>query len=202
MTHAQAFVSRAARTAGAALVCTLLLAGPLLAAEGGEPTDQLFGDIGHAIAAVIVFLGLLVVLRKYAWGPLVTQLEHREKSIAETLEQAQKRQQEAQDLLAQYRSRLDAAQAEAGELLAQARRDAADARERVLAIAQEEAHKAAETARQDIERAKRDALTELHQATANLAADIARRVIRKQLSADDQKRLMQDSLEEIRRQAV
>ena len=105
-------------------------------------------------------------------------------------------------MLAQYRARLDASQAEAAELLAQARKQAADARDLVVAAAQEESRKLTESARQEIGRAKVEAMGELHEATARLAAEIAAKVVRKALTPEDHRRLLEDSLQEIRERAV
>lgn len=172
------------------------------ASEGGSSGDFYFGDVGQSIVTLFIFAVLVFVLGRWAWKPLVAQLEKREQSIAQTIEEAQKRQKDAEGLLAEYRARLDAAQAEAAELLAQARRQAAEARDTVVAAAQEESRKLTESARQEIERAKADAMTDLHEATARLAADIAGKVLRKTLTAEDHRRLMNDSLLEIRERAA
>ncbi len=178
-----------------AAMAVVLVASPALAAEGDS---ALTGGPGQAVATIIIFLGLLAVLGKWAWKPLVAQLEKREQSIAKTIEDAQKRQKDAEGLLAQYRARLDKAEAEAQQLLAQSRRDAAAAREKVLAAAQEEAAKAAQSARREIEQAKQEAISELYDTTADLATDVAARLIRKNLTADDRKRMLNESLAEIR----
>ena len=177
----------------------LWLPSAALAGEEGSSNAFYFGDVGQAVVTLTIFLLLFFVLGKYAWKPLTAQLEKREKSIQETIEQAQKRQKDAEALLAEYRSRLDMAQAEVAELLVSGRAEAASARETVLAAAQQEAHRAGQQAREEIERAKRDALNEMYDATASLAADVAGKLIRKNLTSDDQKRLLQDSLQEVRK---
>ncbi len=177
----------------------LSLPSAALAGEEGGSNAFYFGDVGQAVVTLTIFLLLFFVLGKYAWKPLTAQLEKREKSIQETIEQAQKRQKDAEALLAEYRTRLDMAQAEVAELLASGRAEAASARETVLAAAQQEAHRVGQQAREEIERAKRDALNEMYDATASLAADVAGKLIRKNLTSDDQKRLLQDSLQEVRK---
>jgi len=172
-----------------------------MAAEAAEAEPSVFGNLGPAISVIVIFLVLLAVLGKWAWKPVVSQLEMREKSIADTIADAQERNSEAEALLAQYRARLDAAAAESKELLATARREAVEAREHVLAAAQQEVQKASESARAEIERAKKEALSELYDKTAQLATEVAGRVIRRNLTSDDRKRLMNDSLEEIRLRA-
>jgi F-type H+-transporting ATPase subunit b len=175
-----------------------LLTSVAAASEGGEGGPSMFGDAGQAVVTIFIFLVLVFVLGRWAWKPLVTQLEKREKTIAQTIEDAQKRNQEAEELLAQYRARLDAAHAEGAELLAQSRLQAAEARDKVLADAQEQTHKLTESARQDIEQAKKQAVSELYETTAQLAADVAARVLKKQLTPQDHQRLLSESLQDMR----
>jgi F-type H+-transporting ATPase subunit b len=174
-------------------------AGPAWAEEGKGGMD--FGDVGQAIAAMLIFLILLVVLGKWAWKPIATQLRLREQEIADTMARSQKREQESQELLAQYKARLDRADADAQEVLARTRKEAAEARQSILTTAHDESHKFAEQARQEIEQAKQSAMNELYDVTANLATEMAGRIIRKNLSPEDQGELLQESLEDIRRRA-
>lgn len=184
------------------MVCAAvaLSAGPALASEGGGP--DFYGGIGQAIVTIFIFGVLVLVLGKWAWKPLVAQLEKRERSIAQAIADSQNRQKEAEELLARYKARLDAAQAEAAEVLAEARRTAAEARELVLAGAQQESRKLTDDARQEIGLAKIEAIGELHEATAGLAADIAAQVIGRHMTSEDHRRLLNDSLEEIRQRAA
>ena len=195
-------VHRLYRMALGSLTALCCLTAAAQASEGEGGGSFTFGDPGQAIVTIVIFILLFLVLGRWAWKPLVTQLEKREKTIAQTIEDGQTRQKEAEELLAQYRARLDASQAEAAELLAQARKQAADARDLVVAAAQEESRKLTESARQEIGRAKVEAMGELHEATARLAAEIAAKVVRKALTPEDHRRLLEDSLQEIRERAV
>lgn len=172
-------------------------AGVACAAERGG--EMYFGDIGQAIAAVIIFALLLVVLGRYAWRPLVAQLERRERRIAETIERAQRAEHDAHELLEGYQSRLRNVEEQAKEILSESRKEAAGAREQVLAEARHEARKSAEAQRLEIEQAKQDALTELRRRTADLASDMAGRILKDRLGPDDHRRLLGGSLDEIRR---
>jgi F-type H+-transporting ATPase subunit b len=187
------------------LACLAVLAVSALPAWAGEAessNDFYFGDGGQALVTIIIFALLLFVLGKYAWKPLTAQLEKREKSIQDTIDEAIKQETDAADLLARYREQLAAAQAQVAELLAKGRHEAASAREIVLAAAQAEVQKAGESARQEIEQAKLNALNELYDATAHLAADVAGQVLRKNLTPADHSRLLDDSLAEIRKKGL
>ena len=172
------------------------LSAPALAAE-----EFTYGNAGEAVAAIVIFLLLLVVLGKWAWKPIVKQLQMREESISGQIQEAQRRQKEAQELLDQYKAQLAAAQKEVEELLSQGRREAAQAREQIVAAAQEEGKKAIDRAGEDIEQAKRTALRELYETTATLAVDVAGKIIRKTLQPQDHRDLVEQSLQEIRLRA-
>lgn len=171
----------------------------LQAAQGSGSMHT--GDLGQAIFTVVIFLVLLAVLGKWAWKPILQQLQQREKGIQDAIERAEKRETEAATVLKDYQLQLESVQLEARELLDQARREAAENGEKVLQAAQEEARKSADSAREAIEQARQEALRELHDHTAQLAVDVAGQVLRKQLSPDDHQRLVRESLEEIRTQA-
>jgi F-type H+-transporting ATPase subunit b len=167
-----------------------------LAAEGeGGPY---FGDIGVTVATVAIFLLLLTVLRKFAWKPILDQLQKREKGIADSISSAEQREKQAQELLTSYRARLDQIEAEARQILAKGRQEGIEAREKLLAEAREEARKISEEQRRDIERSKQEALRELYDRTAQLAAEMASQVLSRRLSPDDQRKIMTASLGEIR----
>jgi F-type H+-transporting ATPase subunit b len=180
-----------------AVAAPLLMAVPVQAAQQGLHP----GDAGQAVATILVFVVLLLVLRKWAWGPIITQLQQRERAIADAVAKAQKRQTEADDLARHYKTRLESAHAEVEELLAEARREAGEAREQILASAREEAQRTQHLARRELERARREAMKELHGAAAGLATDLAGRLIRRNLTEEEHRRMLNESLEEIRQQA-
>jgi F-type H+-transporting ATPase subunit b len=184
-----------------ALVALTVLGGaaPAWAEEGKGGMD--FGDVGQAIAAMLIFLILLAVLGKWAWKPIATQLRLREQEIADAMARSQKRENESQELLAQYKARLDRADADAQEVLARTRKEAAEVRQSILTTAHDESRKFAEQARQEIEQAKQSAMNELYDVTASLATEMAGKIIHKNLTPEDQGALLQESLEDIRRRA-
>jgi len=178
-------------------VATLLFAAaPALSAEGGQL--PYFGDLGQAIAALLIFALLLAVLGRYAWKPLLAQIRRREQAMADALERSQKREAEAEELLRRYRARMDTAEGEAHELVSRGRKEAAEVREQVLTAAREEAARSTAAAREEIVQAKEAALRELYSSAADLAVDLAERVIGKNLTAQDHARILEESLQQIR----
>jgi F-type H+-transporting ATPase subunit b len=156
-----------------------------------------FGDAGTALATVAIFLLLLLVLGKFAWKPILAQARRREASIQSALDAASEREHKSQELLEAYRAKLDGIGEEARAVLARSRQEGAAARESLLAEAREEARKLSDEQRRDIEQAKADALRELYEKTAALAADMAGQVLRRRLSAQDQGRILDRSLGDI-----
>ena len=184
----------------AALLAIGLSAAPALGDEGGG--GLYFGDLGQAVAAVLIFGALLLILGRYAWKPILAQLKHREEVIAATIHSAEKREKQAEALNVEYEQRLAGAEEEAGAILSEARADAARQREKVLADAREEARQYAESAKAELEKAREQALAELRAVAAEVATDAAGRIIRRSLDPEDHRRLVQESLDEIRRRAA
>lgn len=199
MTHALStrIVRASAVLIGAA--AWLMAAAPALA-EGspGEKTPPYYGDLGQAFMILAVFGGLMFILGKYAWKPIIGQLQRREKEIGEKLNDTERRNRESKELEAHYHARLDRADAEAKQLLSKSLEEAAKAREELLAAAREEGSRTIETAKIEIEMFKKAAIEELQQATANMAVSIAGEIIRDQLSTEKQQELVEQSLTRIR----
>jgi F-type H+-transporting ATPase subunit b len=176
----------------------LLSASSAWAAEPEGGGGDLFGTFGQAAASLLIFGILFWILGKWAWKPILSQLEAREKKIADTIEQAQNRQEEAQRLLAQYQARLAAAEEQAAALVAESRKEANVAREKILQHAAEEAQNTAKQLRREIEAAKQEALREAYDSVATLATEIAGRIIRRNLRPEDQRQIVEESLQDIR----
>lgn len=187
------FDGRAAAAAGATLLCGAAVA---LAGEG-ESLDP--GTIGQAIATIAIFVVLLLILGRWAWKPIITQLRRREEIVAGVVQRAEQREVEAQQILEDYRAQLQRAQAESEQLLSKAGEEADAQRKRIVAEARGEAAAAAREATAEIERAKQEVVEELHESAARLAAEIAEGILRRSISPADRERLMAESLQEIRR---
>jgi len=183
----------------AAAAATLLCCG---VAHGAAPLAAYYpGDIGQAVAAVAAFGLLLAILGRWAWKPVISQMHQREEDIAGASRRAEQTEQEANDLLAYYKARLGRAEADAQSLLAKTREEAGRIRDKALQDSQAETRRDAARGRQDIERAKQQAMIELREATARMASQIAGKVVGEELSQADQDRLLERCLQEIVKQA-
>jgi F-type H+-transporting ATPase subunit b len=157
-------------------------------------TDPLSFDPDLAIFTLGVFVILLVVLRKFAWGPIMGALERREHNIAEHISQAERNHEQARLLLADYEKRLAGAANEVRELLDEARRDAEHTKQSILAEARQGAE--AEKARgiREIEAATDAALETLAERSSQLAVDLAGKIVAAHLTKDDHARLIQEAV--------
>lgn len=202
MTHALGTNIGIASAALAGAAAWLLAAAPALAEDGpAEKSSPYYGDLGQAFMILAVFAGLMFILGKYAWKPIIGQLQRREKEIGEKLQDTERRNRESKELEAHYHARLDRADAEAKQLLAKSLEEAAKAREELLAAARDEGSHTIEAAKDEIELFKQAAIEELQQATAKMAVSIAREIIQDQLSPAKQEELVEQSLRRIRARA-
>src|SRR4029450_10132488 len=83
------------------------------------------GDVGNALWTVVIFVLVVLVLGKFAWGPILNQLKTREKFIHDALSSAKQQREAAEATLKEYGEKLRAARAEADAIIAQSRTDAA-----------------------------------------------------------------------------
>lgn len=185
-------------TVGAAFL-VVLLAAPALAAEGahGEETNIFNADIGNFIFTLIIFGLVIWILGKFAWRPLLNVLNEREKTIRDSIEQAREERAQAERLLADYKAQLDKARVDANAIVAEGRRDAEVVARRLQDGARQEADEMIQRARREIQLATDTARKQLHDEASNLAVQVAGKLIRKELSPQDHRALVDESLKEM-----
>lgn len=150
-----------------------------------------------ALFSAVVFLLLLFGLSMTAWKPIMDGLEKREEGIASKIASAEKAEADAAAKLGEYESKLATANQEAQEIVAQARKDAEAAGQKLVAEAQEEAVRQRERATADIESAKLVALGELTSQSTDVAMSLAQRVVGREVKADDHQNLIQEMLSKL-----
>jgi len=169
---------------GSATALALMLPGVALASgEGGGGSGPFAGDVGNALWTLVIFLLVVWVLGRFAWGPLLNALQSRERFIRESLEEAKRDRDEAAAQLARHEERLAEARAEATAIVEEGRRDSDVLKQRIEAKAQEESDKMIDRAKREIDIAKQAAVHELYARAADMATDLAGRIIDKELDA-------------------
>jgi F-type H+-transporting ATPase subunit b len=147
-----------------------------------------------AIWSFAVFLGLLGLLTKFAWKPIMQGLEKREDGIARQIAETKAANEEAKRMLASYERRLTEASEEVRGMLDEARRDAESTKQSIVAEARKAAEDERNRAKHEIQLAKDDALSQIAEKAGHLAVEVAGKFLRDKLGADDQARLVRDSV--------
>ncbi len=178
------------------LVAALLLPFPLLAAEGGEHAGaQLF--LGQPLwiwqlVNLVLFVFLLVwFLRK----PVAVFFGDRQKEVAETIRKADENRRRAEELAARMEERLAKLEGELAAIHEHARQEAAAEQAKLLRQAEGEADKLLQRARNDMDTRVRHARKELTAYAGDLAVEMARDLLAKNVTPDDESRLLHDGLE-------
>ncbi|WP_165247746.1 F0F1 ATP synthase subunit B [Paludisphaera soli] len=165
--------------------------------EHGGKSNPMEIQPGLAIWTLVVFLTLLAVLGKFAWGPLVQALHRREEHLEHCLLQSEKARNDSELLLAEHRKLMAETDDKVRELLYKAQRDAQTRAAELLRVAQADADAARDRAQRDIATARDQALTEIWARTADVAVTVAGRVLSKNLGEDDRRRLLDEAIREL-----
>lgn len=156
-------------------------------------------SFGLVFWMIVSFSIILFLLKKFAWPVILGALDERERSINDALNAAQKAKEEMAALKSDNEKLLQEARNQRDLILKEAR----DAKEAIINEAKnkatEESDRLRRIAREEIQNEKMAAITELKNQVASLSIEIAEKVIRQQLSAEDkQKQLIQDMLKDVK----
>ena len=162
-----------------------------------NPLVQL--DPGLFVWTILTFLLLLTVLTKFAWKPLLKMLKDREELIRSSLEDAEKAQTELAKLNAEGEKIINKARAEAQEILSQCKSSAATLKDETLKDAKEKAKVIADNAEKQILVEKEKAIEEIKSEVVNLSLSVAEKLIKKNISVEDNKALIDESLSQVKK---
>jgi F-type H+-transporting ATPase subunit b len=153
--------------------------------------------LGLMIWTLLLFLITMWVLSKVAFPKIQEALDKRAKMISESIDAAERQRKESDELLAEYRARLAEAREQADDIMARARKSAETAEAEAAAAGKEKREELVSAAKRDIEAETRRSLDQIRQEVADLTVLATERVTRKSLSAEDQKRLVEEALSEV-----
>ncbi|ACF12437.1 ATP synthase F0, B subunit [Chlorobaculum parvum NCIB 8327] len=145
----------------------------------------------------VTFVIVLVILKKIAWGPIVSMLEEREKGIQSAIDRAHTAKEEAESILKKNKEMLAKADAEADKIIREGKEYADKVRSELTEKAQVESQKMIAAAKEEIEQEKRRALDVLRNEVADMAVKGAEKIIRTTLDADKQKAVVNDMINEM-----
>lgn len=179
------------RTVGWIAAALAMLPATASASEGGVMDFNLKLMIWTAVTFVVV----LLVLGKFAWGPLIGSLEKREKRIRDAIADAEKAQAEAEKLQKDLEEKLEKSRAEAEAIIREGREDALRVKQKYEKEQREEGEALKRRALTEIDLAKGKALEEIRQEARSLAIEIASKVLEREVSGKDHERLVEEALE-------
>ncbi|MCS5625553.1 MAG: F0F1 ATP synthase subunit B [Candidatus Marinimicrobia bacterium] len=161
-----------------------------------NPLVQL--DPGLFVWTILTFLLLLFVLAKFAWKPLLKMLNDREELIRSSLEDAEKAKEKLEKLNAEGEAIINQARSEAQSILSEGKAAAAKLKDETLDVAKEQAKQIASEAEKQINIEKDKAIAEIKSEVVNLSMSIAEKLINKNISPEDNKALIDESLSSVK----
>jgi F-type H+-transporting ATPase subunit b len=152
---------------------------------------------GLLIWTIITFVTLVFVLRMFAWKPLLEALKKREEHVRSSIERAEFAKQEAERILEENRKQLANAEAEAHRILNEGRALGDKLKSEIVDQANQQSRRMVEQAKQEIERDKEAALSQLRNEVANLAIKAAEKILDETLDENRQRKLVDAYLKEL-----
>jgi F-type H+-transporting ATPase subunit b len=174
-----------------------LTALPIHAAEEAPALSPFAGDLGNAIWTLAIFLIVVMVLGKFAWGPVLGLLKQREEFIHRSLAEAKRDRDAADASLKEYAAKLREAHAEAATILEETRRDAERLREEIRQRARAEADKMVANAERQIQLETSRAVDQIRHEAVDLSVMIATKILQRDVSKADNDRLVDEAVKQL-----
>jgi F-type H+-transporting ATPase subunit b len=151
-------------------------------------------EFGLMFWTIIVFVLLLLILKRFAYPALLGAVEARERALQQQLDEAERNRAESAALLAEHKKLLAEARTQAHALLVEARTTAE--KERALAMEKtlQEQQQLLERARRDIVGERDRAIAELRREAVDLSLAAASKLIGERLTSDTDRKLVQEYL--------
>ena len=146
---------------------------------------------------ILTFLVLLGVLAKFAWNPLLKMLKDREDLIRSSLEDAEKAQTELANLNAEREEIINKARSEAQSILSEGKVAASKLKDETLKAAKDQAKSILTDAEKQIRIEKHKAIEEIKSEVVDLSLSVATKLIKKNISREDNQTLIDESLENV-----
>ena len=141
-------------------------------------------DPGVGIWAIVVFVILLLLLKKFAWGPIITSIDERDKSIRDSLEKAKQTHHESKKIAAEQGLILAEAKSESAKFVQQAKEMAESISSEIRAEAKKEKQRIIDSGIKEIEAAKIAAVNSIKMEMADMAISIAEKLLQESLDTE------------------
>jgi len=166
-------------------------------AEGGGGGGLFDINVGLSLWTLFVFAGLVFILGRFAWGPILAAVEAREKAIQSAIDEAANRNAEAAGLLEEHRRQLADARRQASELIAEGKSAGERVRKEIEEKARVEGQAIVDRARQEIQRERDAALDMMRKESVELAMAAASHLIHQNLDAAKDRQLVERFLSDM-----
>ncbi len=152
---------------------------------------------GLIIWTIVIFVLLLLLLRKIAWIPLIKALNNRENTINSALENAEKQRKETEELLEKNKQILAEANSNSMKIINDGKEAANRIKDDIIAKANEESRKILEQAKKEIETQKESMIDQIKDEIADVAIKAAEKIIIDNLNAEKQKKVINEFIKKI-----
>ena len=153
-----------------------------------------FLNIGDIAATLIVFIVLMLLLKKFAWGPLMGVMQARENLLASEIETAENSRLESQKMLDEQRSLLKDARTQAQEIVENAKKQGEVSREDIITTARAESGRMKDAAVLEIANERDKAISAVRSEVVALSLLAATKVLEKEISEEDNRQLINETI--------
>ncbi|MCK9425269.1 MAG: F0F1 ATP synthase subunit B [Ignavibacteriaceae bacterium] len=167
--------------------------------EEGGSGSLLSVNYGLAFWTVLTFLLLLLILKKFAWKPILSALDEREQKIKDSLLMAEKANEEARQMIEENKKQLLLAEDEAKKIVEQSRIYADKLKTQLLEESKAQSQKLIENASQEIERKKLEAFDELKNQVADLSLSIAEKILKQNVDKNANAEMIKKYIDDIQK---
>ena len=151
---------------------------------------------GLFVMQTVILLILILLMRKFAWKPILNSLQEREEGIENAINLAEQARKEIAELKSANENLLKEARVERDNIIKDAKETANKMVEDAKNNAKVEAEKVLASTRHTIELEKAAAISELRLHVASLSIEIAEKIVRTELSSDDKQKALANKLAE------
>jgi len=146
---------------------------------------------------IVNFVLLLILLRIFAWKPILSAIEKREKRIQDSIDRADTAQEEAEKKFQEYKGLLEKGKKESVEIISQAKERADKIQNEMLEKADLETKSLLEKAKNEIALEREKAIEEIKAKVADISVALASKMISKSVSPEEHRELINSSIKEL-----
>ncbi|MEC7918487.1 MAG: F0F1 ATP synthase subunit B [Candidatus Neomarinimicrobiota bacterium] len=154
---------------------------------------------GLYIWSLVIFLLVLLILKKYAWTPLLDFLDQREKEIADSLAMAESAKADLEKVKEESKEILNQAKNQGKSIVSDSKQKAEDAGNKILNDAKAKSDEFLVEAKSKIDLEKKRAIKEIKEEVVDLSLDLASQVLQRNVKDDDNNQFVQSSLKAMKK---